>query len=83
MQTSETIDLTCDCPGLLLSDEVVHLAFKAVRDKFFFTSHRILVQDKQGITGKRAEYKSLPYASIKVLVKSEYSLRLEQRNLSS
>ena len=71
MQTSEPIDLTCDCPGLLLSDEVVHLAFKAVRDKFFFTSHRILVQDKQGITGKRAEYKSLPYASIKVLVKIE------------
>ena len=54
-----------DCPGLLLKDERVRMAFKAIRDKFFFTSHRILVKDKQGITGKRTEYKSMPYHSVK------------------
>ena len=54
-----------DCPGLLLEDERVRMAFKAIRDKFHFTSHRILVKDKQGITGKRTEYKSMPYHSVK------------------
>ena len=41
------------------------MAFKAIRDKFYFTSHRILVKDKHGITGKRTEYKSMPYHSVK------------------
>ena len=54
-----------DCPGLLLEDERVRMAFKAIRDKFYFTSHRILVEDKHGITGKRTEYKSCPYHSVK------------------
>ena len=54
-----------DCPGLLLEDEHVRMSFKAIRDKFYFTSHRILVKDKHGITGKRTEYKSMPYHSVK------------------
>ena len=54
-----------DCPGLFLEDEQVRMAFKAIRDKFYFTSHRILVKDKHGITGKRTEYKSMPYHSVK------------------
>ena len=45
-------DLKKDYPGLLLQDECIDLAFKATRDKFFFTSHRILIRDKHGITGK-------------------------------
>ena len=45
-------DLKKDYPGLLLQDERIDLAFKATRDKFFFTSHRILIRDKHGITGK-------------------------------
>merc|ERR1712038_1859505 len=53
-----------ECPGLLLQNEQIDLAFKAIRDKFFFTSHRILIEDKHGITGKRTEYKSCPYHSI-------------------
>ena len=44
-------DLRDDCPGLLLQDERIDMAFKAIRDKFFFTSHRILIRDKHGITG--------------------------------
>ena len=45
-------DLKKDYPGLLLQEECIDLAFKATRDKFFFTSHRILIRDKHGITGK-------------------------------
>ena len=54
-----------DHPGLLLEDERVDIAFKAIRDEYYFTSHRILVVDKQGVTGKKVEYKSCPYHSIK------------------
>ena len=54
-----------DCPGLLLQDERVEMGFKATRDKYYFTTHRVLIEDKHGITGKRTEYKSCPYHSIK------------------
>ena len=50
---------------LFLQDESIDLGFKAMRDEFYFTSHRILFVDKHGITGKRTEYKSCPYHSIK------------------
>ena len=48
-----TQKLTSDCPGLLIQDERIDMAFKSIRDKFFFTTHRILVKDKHGITGKK------------------------------
>jgi hypothetical protein len=54
-----------ECQGLLLQDESIDLGFKAIRDEFYFTTHRILFVDKHGITGKRTEYKSCPYHSIK------------------
>jgi len=54
-----------ECQGLLLQDESIDLGFKAIRDEFYFTTHRILFVDKQGITGKKTEYKSCPYHSIK------------------
>ena len=57
--------LTEDCPGLLLQDERIDMGFKAIRDEYYFTSHRILIVDKQGVTGKKTEYKSCPYHSIK------------------
>ena len=48
-----------------MQDENIDLGFKAIRDEFYFTTHRILFVDKQGITGKETEYKSCPYHSIK------------------
>ena len=48
-----------------LQDENIDLGFKSIRDEFYFTTHRILFVDKQGITGKETEYKSCPYHSIK------------------
>ena len=48
-----------------LQNEQIDLGFKAIRDEFYFTSHRILFVDRHGITGKRTEYKSCPYHSVK------------------
>ena len=40
------------------------LAFRLVRDLVVFTSHRLIVVDKQGVTGKKVDYKTFPYKSI-------------------
>ncbi|MDT2759247.1 PH domain-containing protein [Enterococcus xiangfangensis] len=49
---------------VLISNERVDLAFKLVRDLVVFTDKRLILVDKQGVTGKKVEYKSIPYRSI-------------------
>lgn len=44
--------------------EVVEKGYKLIRDVFMLTNKRLLLIDKQGITGKKVEYKSIPYKSI-------------------
>ncbi len=49
---------------LLIENEEVELGFKLFRDVFMFTNKRLLLIDVQGVTGSKAEYKSLPYKHI-------------------
>lgn len=49
---------------ILIPDEQVNLAFVLVRDLIVFTGYRLILVDKQGVTGKKTSYKSLPYRSI-------------------
>lgn len=49
---------------LLIENEAVEDAFKLVRDLFIFTSKRLILVDKQGVTGKKTEHYSIPYKSI-------------------
>jgi hypothetical protein len=49
---------------MLVPDETVELAYQLVRDLTVLTNRRIILVDKQGITGKRTEYVSIPYRSI-------------------
>lgn len=49
---------------LLIENEEIELGFKLIRDLFIFTNKRLLVIDKQGITGKKTEYLSVLYKSI-------------------
>lgn len=49
---------------ILLNNERVVIAFRLVRDLIVFTDYRLILVDKQGITGKKSEYKSIPYRSI-------------------
>lgn len=44
-------------------EEVTH-AFKLIRDMFVFTNKRLILIDKQGLTGKKVEYHSVPYRAI-------------------
>lgn len=49
---------------LLIEGEEIELGFKLMRDVFMFTSRRLVLIDVQGVTGKKAEYKSLPYKNM-------------------
>lgn len=51
--------------GRLLADgETIEMGFKLIRDTFIFTSKRLILIDKQGLTGSKTEYKSIVYKSI-------------------
>ncbi|MFM7582850.1 MAG: PH domain-containing protein [Caldilinea sp.] len=53
-----------DLDNLLADGEQVVRAFKITRDLFVFTDKRLILIDKQGVTGRKAEYHSIPYKSI-------------------
>ena len=48
----------------LCEGEEIELGFKIMRDMFIFTNKRLILVDKQGITGNKTEYKSVSYKSI-------------------
>jgi hypothetical protein len=49
---------------ILADDEKVERAFKLVRDLLIFTNRRFIVVDRQGMTGKKTSYDSIPYRAI-------------------
>jgi hypothetical protein len=53
-----------DFARLLGQNEQVHAAYLLIRDSILFTDRRLILVDKQGITGKKVEYHSIPYRSI-------------------
>lgn len=53
-----------DFTNILTSSENVEKAYKLIRDMFIFTNKRLILVDKQGVTGKKTEYHSIPYKNI-------------------
>ncbi|EMA6343031.1 PH domain-containing protein [Bacillus cytotoxicus] len=53
-----------DLQNIMLHDEHVEHAYKLIRDLIVFTNRRMILIDKQGITGKKTEYHSILYKSI-------------------
>jgi hypothetical protein len=49
---------------ILAPSERVEHAYQLIRDYFVFTDKRFVIVDKQGMTGKKVEYHSIPYRSI-------------------
>lgn len=49
---------------LLITNETIQNAYKIIRDIFIFTNKRLILIDKQGVTGKKIEYHSIPYKNI-------------------
>nr|WP_207458720.1 PH domain-containing protein [Azospirillum sp. SYSU D00513] len=57
-------DIQKEYGTLLAPSETVERAYKLVRDLFIFTNKRMILVDKQGITGRKVKYHSIPYRSI-------------------
>lgn len=53
-----------DFAPLLCDGEKIERAYKLIRDKWVFTNKRLILQNIQGVTGKKVEYHSIPYRSI-------------------
>jgi hypothetical protein len=49
---------------MLVASETILKAFKVIRDVMIFTNKRILLVDKQGVTGTKIEYLTIPYTKI-------------------
>lgn len=50
--------------GLLIQGENVISAYKGIRDYVVFTNKRVISVNVQGVTGKKKDCTSLPYAKI-------------------
>ena len=59
-----TEKLTEDYAQLLIDNEKIEAGFKLIRDVFIFTNKRLILVDKQGITGRKIEYKTVLYRSV-------------------
>ena len=53
-----------DLANVLAQDEKVERAFQLVRDLIIFTNRRLLLVDKQGVTGWKVEFHSIPFRAI-------------------
>ncbi|MGI2257939.1 PH domain-containing protein [Shewanella sp. GXUN23E] len=57
-------ELQQELQPILADTEELALAYKLIRDMFVFTNKRLILIDKQGVTGKKVSYQSIPYKSI-------------------
>ena len=63
-QPVELSDLGEGFLEVLAETEEALQAFKFRRDLIVFTDRRLILVDKQGMTGRKAEYHSIPYRAI-------------------
>lgn len=49
---------------VVIANERIEKAYKVLRDMMIFTDKRMILVDKQGMTGKKIEFHSIPYKSI-------------------
>ncbi len=57
-------DLHEEFGPLLAPGESLQRAFALIRDLIVFTDRRIILVNKQGVTAKKTEYRSIPYRAI-------------------
>jgi len=56
----DTTTVAQELAPILSNAETVVQAYKMVRDLFVFTDKRLIFIDKQGVTGKKVDYLSIP-----------------------
>lgn len=61
---ADVTEVEQDLASILGEGEQVERAFQLVRDLLIFTRTRLILVDKQGLTGRKTEYHSIPYRAI-------------------
>jgi hypothetical protein len=61
---ADVADVEKNLEQILAEDERVERAFQLVRDLIIFTNRRLMLVDRQGLTGKKTTYQSIPYRAI-------------------
>lgn len=59
-----------DIQNILVEGECTEVAYRTIRDVAVITNKRIIIADKQGLTGKKIEIYTIPFKSI-VMYSSE------------
>jgi hypothetical protein len=59
---------------ILIEGESIIKSFKLIRDMFVFTNKRLILVDKQGVTGSKVDFMTIPYKSINYFSKRSASL---------
>jgi hypothetical protein len=59
--SAKTEELLADS---LVEGEKIEKAYKVIRDLFVFTNKRLILVDKQGVTGSKMEILTIPYNKI-------------------
>ncbi|MCY6960302.1 PH domain-containing protein [Clostridium brassicae] len=60
----DILDIQKEYSEILYSGEKIEKAYKLIRDMIIFTNKRLILVNRQGMTGKKTEYYSIPYKSI-------------------
>jgi hypothetical protein len=61
---TETSSIHEEVQNSLIENESVIKSYKLIRDEIIFTTQRLILIDKQGISGKKMEVVSIPYKAI-------------------
>lgn len=59
---------------ILIEGETIVKSFKLIRDMFVFTNKRLILVDKQGLTGSKVDFMTIPYKSINYFSKRSASI---------
>ena len=57
-------DVREELSPIIGDSESIQQVFKVIRDMYVFTNKRLILIDKQGLTGKKVDYHSIPYRAI-------------------
>jgi hypothetical protein len=57
-------DVAEELSPILGDNESLQKVFKEIRDMYVFTNKRLILIDKQGLTGRKVDYHTIPYKAI-------------------
>ena len=61
----DAVKMQVEFASIMVNGESVAKAFRLFRDLLIMTNHRLIVVNKQGVTGTKQEITSIPWKSIK------------------